>query len=94
MFAGAVSDRARSDPSKTQAAARPSHNVLSLRDNQTHRDGIFLSGLVMFTCMMLMLFNVSGHKLDLDIMKNSQPVTLTSFLRPSSRYVAVTSLYF
>lgn len=37
MFAGAVSDRARSDPSKTQAAARPSHNVLSLSDNRTHR---------------------------------------------------------
>lgn len=31
MFAGPIGDCAGSDPSKTQAAARSSHNVLGLR---------------------------------------------------------------
>lgn len=57
MFAGTIGDCAGSDPSETQAAARPSHNVLSLR--HTKKDRIFTLALVTgwdSTFMILMRF--------------------------------------
>lgn len=69
VFAGTIGDRARSDPSKTQAAARPSHDVLGLR-HAKHKDRIFISAVVIgwdSTFTILVLFKVLTHTLYSDI---------------------------
>lgn len=85
MFAGTVGNCAGSDPSKTQAAARPSHNVLSLGHTK-NKDRIFISAVVIgWDSTFMILYLRSQH---------THYVCVETFIRYDERYDEKWSNYY